>query len=162
MSNLYIICGIPGSGKSTFAKNTFLNYNTARPYKIISRDAIRFSLLKEGEGYFSHESEVYKIFWETITNALNEGFDVIADQTSLTPNARAYLLNNVSGYDETIAIEIKTTLKECLARNDKRVGKEHVPPSVIEKMHNNYISPTIAEGFSQILTYDTEKNIFIK
>ena len=51
MSNLYLLCGTPGSGKSTFAKEIFPKYFSDHPYKIISRDTIRFSLLKDGEKY---------------------------------------------------------------------------------------------------------------
>jgi predicted kinase len=157
MSNLYVLCGAPGSGKSTFAKEIFPRYFPNHPYKIISRDAIRFSLLKDGEEYFSHENEVYQILWESINQALKEGFDVISDQTSLNPKSRAFLLQHISGYEEVIAIEIKTPLKTCLARNNERIGKTFVPPSRVKDMYYSYKSPTIIEGFSHIYIYDSLK-----
>lgn len=157
MSNLYVLCGAPGSGKSTFAKEIFPKYFPNHPYKIISRDTIRFSLLKDGEKYFSHENEVYQIFWDSINKALKEGFDVIADQTSLSPNSRAFLLQHISGYEEAIAIEIKTPLKTCLTRNNERIGKTFVPPSRVKDMYHSYKSPTIIEGFSYIYIYDSLK-----
>ena len=155
MSNLYLLCGAPGSGKSTFAKEIFPKYFSDHPYKIISRDTIRFSLLKDGEKYFSHENEVYQIFWDSINKALKEGFDVIADQTSLNPNSRAFLLQHISECEKVIAIEIKTPLKICLDRNNQRTGLTFVPPNAIKNMYYSYISPTVLEGFSQIYTYDT-------
>lgn len=84
MANLYLMCGIPGSGKSTFLKNKIRNNNSV----IISRDAIRFSIVKPNEEYFSHEDEVLEIFWNQINEALAANKTVYVDQTSLTPRAR--------------------------------------------------------------------------
>ena len=52
---LYLMCGIPGSGKSHWAKGV-------KDAVIVSRDAIRFNLLKDGEDYFAHEDEVVETF----------------------------------------------------------------------------------------------------
>ena len=58
MGNLYLMCGIPGSGKSTYAKtNKDLKY-----CKYISRDDIRYSLLKDEDDYFSKEKQVFRTF----------------------------------------------------------------------------------------------------
>jgi len=59
MADVYIMCGCPGSGKTTWLKD-----HVKPGSAIISRDAIRFSLLKEGEDYFSHEEEVTAILWD--------------------------------------------------------------------------------------------------
>ena len=64
---LYISCGVPGSGKSTF-----LNKTKGEEEVVISRDEIRFSLLKEGEAYFAHEEEVFRIFCNTIAENINK------------------------------------------------------------------------------------------
>ena len=49
---LWLMCGAPGSGKSWFAKNILKTDDT---WQYISRDEIRFSLIKEGEDYFGKE-----------------------------------------------------------------------------------------------------------
>ena len=56
---LYILIGVPGVGKSYFAKKKLME---GPGWKYISRDEIRYSLLKEGEDYFSHENEVFEKF----------------------------------------------------------------------------------------------------
>jgi hypothetical protein len=51
------MCGIPGSGKSTYLKTRFI-----QPPVVVSRDEIRFKMVREDEEYFSHEKEVYNEF----------------------------------------------------------------------------------------------------
>ena len=61
------MCGAPGCGKSTYAKEYCKKY----PETVyVSRDEIRFSLLAEDEYYFSHETEVLEKFYTNIANAI--------------------------------------------------------------------------------------------
>lgn len=157
MANLFLMCGVPGSGKSTFLKN----YVTIEDGKcvIISRDEIRLSLLKEGEEYFSHEDEVVKIFWEKINNALAAGYDVFVDQTSINPRSRKWLLDHINGYDEVIAIWINTTLRNCIKNNENRKGtNKYAPIDTIINMKEKFVKPSFNEEFSKIYCYNTKTN----
>ena len=60
-----MLCGVAGSGKSTYAKEK-LKYG-----EIISRDEIRFSFPISKETYFSYEKEVFNLFINKINKALN-------------------------------------------------------------------------------------------
>ena len=55
MKRIYLLCGIPGSGKSTWAKSQLDNKSIW-----ISRDQIRFSMVSESGEYFSKEKEVFR------------------------------------------------------------------------------------------------------
>ena len=66
----YIMSGVPGCGKSTWARK-FASENDNVVH--ISRDEIRFSLLKDGEDYFAHEDDVITIFYAKINEALSAG-----------------------------------------------------------------------------------------
>ena len=124
MKNLFIMCGLPGAGKSTLLKTTIKQANSV----IISRDAIRFSLVRPDEEYFSHEDEVTATFWEQINTALAEDKNVFADQTSLTPRARKWLLDHVHGYEKVHIIWVDADLESCLERNENRKGtRAYVP-----------------------------------
>ena len=92
MPILYIMCGPSGCGKSTWAHN-FIRENDPLYSNIrdVSRDEIRFSMLKDGEDYFAHEKEVFKKFVGTICQTLIDGFDVIADATHLNEFSRRKL-----------------------------------------------------------------------
>ena len=65
---LYIISGVPGSGKDYFLNQYFGNSSNV---KIISRDVIRFSLIENDDEYFSKESLVFSKFCKAIREAFN-------------------------------------------------------------------------------------------
>ena len=103
MNKLFIMIGIPGSGKSTFAKQYLQDDDTL----YISRDDIRYSLLKEGDKYFKKEDEVFRKFGASIQDGLKKGYNVIADATHLTPQARLKLINRVD-LKHIIGVEVRT------------------------------------------------------
>lgn len=155
MADLYLMMGAPGSGKTTFLKN--LNYKP--PYIIISRDEIRFSLLKEEEDYFSHEKEVFKILWERINKDLSKGLNVFIDQTSLTPRSRKWLLKHVIGYEHANLVWINEDLNTCLKRNELRAGtRSYVPKSRLKRMWYQQVTPTLDEGWYRIFIYNGKEN----
>ena len=147
MPTLYILCGVPGCGKSTFATKITTHYYE-KDIRYVSRDDIRFSILKDGEEYFSHEKEVFKKFANTITQILVDGFDVIADATHLNKFSRAKLLNAIGdnvAY-KVIFIYFDTPLRECFRRNSLREQNKIVPEDVICKMWNSFEVPSIYEN----------------
>ena len=153
--NLWLMCGPSGAGKSTWLKNNMPNA------VVISRDKIRFSLLKEGDDYFAYEDTVLKIFYSEIQNAINSDTeqDIIIDATHLTPKARQNVLNQLKNLDRVIlgAISIETDLETCLAQNAQRTGRALVPNTVIRNMYKSYVIPTEKEGFINILHVRKEK-----
>ena len=155
MADLYIMCGVPGSGKSTFLKNKINNNNSV----IISRDKIRFSIVQPNEPYFSHEEEVLETLWEQINEALSRNKNVFVDQTSLTPRARKYLLDHVQGYNQVHIIWIDENLDTCLQRNKMRYGtRSYVPEESLRNMYNQFIAPSFDEGFTYIFRYNSKDN----
>ena len=155
MANLYLMCGVPGAGKSTFLKNHIKKENSI----IISRDKIRFSIVKPDEEYFSNEKEVVKIFWEQINKALAENKNVFVDQTSLTPRSRKWLLQHITGYEHASVIWIDENLETCLKRNEERRGtRSYVPENTIHIMYNQFVEPSLDEGFTCIFHYNSKEN----
>lgn len=88
MSALYILCGIPGSGKSTWARKIVNEYGNDK-VAWVSRDKIRFDLVKPEEEYFSRETEVMDKFVAEIQNAIEDHIPfILADATHLTRKSR--------------------------------------------------------------------------
>lgn len=153
---LYVSCGAPGSGKSTFLRE-MKDPNEV----IISRDDIRFSILKPGEAYFAHEKEVYFKFIDTIVKHIRNGINVYADATHLNKASRKKLTDALleAGCQpaDVQAIYFDISLNICLERNEKRVGtKTYVPRGVIRRMFYQLEFPI---EFSTTWTVDEEGNI---
>ncbi len=141
---IIMLIGIPGAGKTTFAKNLEGTY--------ISPDAIR----KERYGDISVQGnpvEVFSVVEERIIEAFNRGEDVIYDATNTTEYRRETIAEfRRYGFTKVIGIFVDTPLKVCLERNTERTDrKEPVPVEVISRMWNNLQKnrPIKEEGFDE-------------
>ena len=156
---LYVLCGIPASGKSTWIKNHEETLRKESPNGriiVVSRDKIRFSLLEEDEPYFAKEPLVYQEYIRQIAEGLDNGDTVIADATHLNATSRSKLLNSLGNAlknCEVIAICMIIPIGVAIKRNEKRHGREFVPPKQIVQMNYNYHTPTFEEGFNRIFFY---------
>ena len=141
---LWIMCGAPGSGKSWFAKNKLAKN---RDWDYISRDEVRFSMIKDDEEYFSHETAVFNAFVGKITFALLYGNDnVIADATHLNWGSRRKLLKAINKYYsveelDIIPVVIEAKLEDILERNKLRDGRARVPEGTIRRMRASMSDP---------------------
>ena len=156
MSNLWVLCGVPGSGKSTWAR-THID-KISDDVKYVSRDEIRFSIVKEDEEYFSKENEVFRKFIEEIKDGLINHKDTIADATHLNKASRNKLLRSLGESLKECKINIiviSTPLEIALERNEERKGtRSYVPRGVIRRMKSQYEIPSEEEGFDKIIFYD--------
>lgn len=142
---LYIFSGIPACGKTTFSRR----FIQGTSIKYVSRDEIRFSIVKEGEDYFSHEKEVFQKFVSTISQNLTDGFDVIADATHLNKSSRQKLIRaidtNFGKLYDIMFVYFNTRFEICCGRNEKREGRFRVPDSAMSSMRANFQKPSMLE-----------------
>lgn len=152
---LIIMCGPAGCGKSTWAREYIKQHENV---EWVSRDEIRFSVLKEGEHYFSHEDEVYQIFCNTISNYLSLGKSVIADATHLNEKARKKLIDSLSypiTGEDIIIIYFQIPLHIVLAQNAQRTGRRLVPVKTIREMYYGQTDPHNDQmEYGQIITVE--------
>jgi len=150
--------GIPGSGKSTWIQNHKDSFEGT--VKVVSRDEIRFSMLKDDEDYFAHEDEVYDKFINEIKDGVANYDVTIADATHTNINGRTKLfksLGNSIKDVKVIAMIIRPSLNVTLAQNEQREGRKKVPRGQIRRYYFSYTKPTFDERFDEIWTYKNFK-----
>lgn len=136
---LYILCGPPGSGKTSFAIEAINYCHNKLTY--ISRDEIRFSLLNNDDDYFDKEKEVWKEFIKRIQSAINRNDEIIiVDATHLSPISRERLITNIKGLTKYYVyfLNFITPLAICLKNNNKRQGRAKVPSDVLRRMYYTF------------------------
>ena len=156
MTTLTITRGLPGSGKTTWAKSWAETCRAPKPVRV-NRDDTRFLLYGKYSGLtFSEEQQVTKIQQGQAAQMLTGGFDVIIDDTNL--NAKT-----VKGWQRIARdngarfqnVDFPMGLDECKKRVASRVvaGGRFVPDDVIDKMRNKYLRT----GFPEINPLEPQK-----
>lgn len=147
---MYMMIGVPGVGKSYYIEQ-HRNPGTL----VISRDKIRFNMLKDKDEYFSKEKEVYDEFIRQINAAIERGETFYVDQTSLNRGSRKKLFDNLKNKpDKVIAIYLKSSLDKILKQNSLRTGRALVPEDAVINMFNSIEEPKLEEEFDEIWTIE--------
>jgi len=154
-STLYILCGLPGSGKSTWAKQK--KESDDHKTVIVNRDSIRtmihgvYKYDKEYEDYVRQMSEKF------VHSALFVGINVIVDETSIKEYHRKRWFDMVQGLDKKPKIicchftQDQSNLQHRMT--DPRGLSSDVWSSIIEGMKGDWETPHMGEGFDKIIEY---------
>lgn len=152
---MILMCGIPGSGKSTKIKN--LVKGIKGTYKVVSRDDIRFSMVAEDEPYFSKEKAVFNEFIAQVKTSLIDNDITFVDATHINESSRGKVLRALGSALKNVKITVlvmKVPVELALARNAGRTGRALVPDSAIKNMNSQFSLPTFDEGVDNILIYE--------
>lgn len=155
---VYLLAAPAGSGKSTWiSKHYVWDFDS-----LISRDCIRFNLLKPGDDYFEVEPEVRRQFHADIvecTSPEHWSDNVFIDATHLTKKSRDFVRKYIHKDAYIIAVSVEVPLHVALERNAQRTGRALVPEKVIRNMYSTFEKPTLAEGFNEVWHIDENNNI---
>lgn len=133
---IYVLCGLPGSGKTSLSKKLSQQYNAV----ICSYD----NFVKK------YKSRDYSLFYSLIHEEAEKN-NIIIDNLHITLKQRKEILNLLKDINEKkILIILSTPLEECIERNRQR--KECIFDSIIYHLNAKYELPTLAEGWDEIIT----------
>lgn len=131
---LFILAGMPGCGKSTWARTFF------KPWQIVSSDAIREELWP-GQSYDPDRNhEVFQEFHRRLDQLLfKRDFTAVADATSLSSAARAELQLVAAQRDAEKHLVFFDNPAQAIRRNADRTGNARVPDEAMEQMTTKFL-----------------------
>ena len=155
MPNLYVMVGLPGSGKSYWANKLYIdNEQLYEPTIILSSDAYRKKLYGD-ESDQTHNDKVFNALYSDMRKHLLNGKSVIFDATNTTLKARRRIFNEIRGVKDInhiIAYVICPPIEKCYEQNNMRERK--VKNYVIAKFYRSFQFPQKFEGFDMIWVND--------
>lgn len=141
---LFMMCGLPASGKSHEAQELAAIYNAT----VFSSDDLRIELF----GDVNHQEDNQTMFVELhrrVKECLKSGHSAILDATNTNYKKRIAFLAELKNIAcEKICVLMATPYKECLRRNDER--ERQVPEYVLKRMYMNFNMPYWYEGWDDI------------
>jgi predicted kinase len=130
---LAILVGLPGAGKSTFARARLAEH------VVVSKDLMPASPRRD-------ERQV-----ALVQEALRAGRSVVVDNINPRVADRAPLIAAARALGATVVgYVLDVEAKECLRRNRAREGKARVPDVAIFVNRKRLQPPTLAEGFDAL------------
>lgn len=150
MPTLYVMVALPRSGKTTYVKKHF------KGIPVVSADQLR--LLIHGKRYVAEQEP--KVWWvrNIMLKALMEqGLDVVVDQTNITKKRRAPLVKLAEEYGyRAIAVMLKTDVDTCKERAIKTHQEDLIP--VIEDFAQEFEPVSEDEGFDEVIFVQNADN----
>ena len=133
MKKVLILKGLPASGKSTWTKDFI---NKVGNYKRVNKDELR-AMLDASRWSKINEKIVEKIRDLIIIESLNNNFNVVVDDTNLSPRHEKHIKELVKGIAEVEIKEFNLDVEECIKRDLQRPNS--VGEKVIRRMYNESI-----------------------
>lgn len=139
MPTLTITRGLPGSGKTTWAKD-LVDQDPVRRARV-NRDDLRNQLHGRRLGTTDQEKMVTIAQRSAIASLLHAGVNVICDDTNLSQRYARELrrVAQLAGADFEVHDMTDVPLEVCIERDRARPEKETVGEDVIRRMHRQYL-----------------------
>lgn len=135
MPKLLMLKGLPGSGKSTHARELVAKHQYTR----VNKDDLR-AMLHNSVHSKHKEQTVLAIRDAIVMEALEKGSNVVVDDTNFAPVHEARLRDLAKSFDAQFESKfIDTPVEACIERDLKRPNS--VGHKVILQMHAQYLKP---------------------
>lgn len=141
MPDLYVMVGIPGSGKTTYTNKNLKDIDV-----VIHSDTVREEL---GDVDNSKTSEVWSMINSKITDAIKSNLSIALDATNVSRKDRMRTLSHFIGKDyKKHCVVILCDFETCQIQNNSR--DRIVPNEVLTSMLTRFQVPTYDEGWDDI------------
>lgn len=156
MTKLFLMIGLPGSGKSSLAASL---QQTQPGLILISTDAIRARLFGD-EAIQGNWGLIQRELYHQLKQAVHtiqqgQATAVIYDATNVRRRYRRQViaLCRILGFTHLTALWVDTPLSLCLKRNQQR--QRQVPQVAIERMNRQFLGapPSLEEGINCLIQY---------
>lgn len=157
MSKMYLMCGLSGVGKTTYAKkfaeeNNLVYLGIDDCYAEINGD----------ECIHENQFHAWILFFEKIHSLAVAGIDCIVDTNAITHCHRRQFLDWFPEFDEHHLIFVRASEELRYANNKSR--RRVIPDEAMKKMLNDFEYPAIAEmrEWDSITIVRNENNQFLQ
>ena len=142
MAKLFMMVGIPASGKSYYAAKI-----AERDQAVIySSDVVR-KKLKMDPADNDQNIRLFDIMYDMIREELAEGHNVILDSTNTYRMYRKPFLQSLTEETEVTGVLCMRQIENCLRANQNREGV--IDENVIQHMYEEYDLPLYEDGFDR-------------
>jgi protein phosphatase len=153
--SLVTLVGASGSGKSTFARERF------GQYEIVSSDACR-AMVSDDETDQDATKDAFEVLGFVVGKRLDRGRLTVVDATNAQRDARKHVIELARAHDVLpVAIVLDLPLDECLGRNAGR-GDRALPERVVRRQHDQVrraVGGLQREGFRQVHVLRTVEEV---
>lgn len=139
MPKLLMLKGLPGSGKSTYARELVEKHD----YYRVNKDDLR---AMAHSGRWGKERENFILLWrnQIVRDSLRGSKNVVVDDTNFAPKHETTLREIAKAYGAQFEVKfIDTPLEVCIERDLKRPNS--VGQKVIKQMYDQFLRPAPAD-----------------
>jgi len=152
--SITLLCGISGSGKSTWAKKARIAVDTPQ-YIVLCPDEFRMAIT--GQDFYLGAEEAVWSAVKTAARVLvgSQKHAILIDATAITVGQRGQWIRIAKELEVPIhCLVFDVPFGICQERNQERI--RFVPEEVLNRQANLFECPTEAEGFASVRKIESD------
>jgi predicted kinase len=161
MPTVYMLCGVPYSGKSTWTNSKLIG----NPSYVLSTDDTIETICRVCDTTYAAAFDKLMDYAEMVLEldlkgAIDRNQDIIWDQTNLTKKSRAKKLAKIPASYKKVAVNFSVPDEDEMKRRIEKRKNKIIPQNAMERMVSQYKPASLEEGFDEVVLIknDTAKS----